>query len=547
MDKREYALVTGISFSILVAISVIISTRVTYDSSPGLGIINKLPTLYWIGLVVVGLLIYPSLKSERFLVCVCILAFLFLFVVPALTKTYQSDFPQSYFFSSEGQQIAKSGHLVENSQSQLISYNNWPLFLYLSAMMQLVIGLSPIMLSDLFSLACILFISILVFLVLRINFSLKMSLLGLLWFISCFWLAQYYFSPQSISYIIFLITFLLTVTLLSSKPSLPKKTIAFMILFLFITTVFLHPLTPLIIISGMVSIYIFRKLFPSISKKSSIITFTACLAMIIFQFSYIIFVAYPAFSQGIGSLSQQLANSEPSPALTLLSQKILASPIQILSSLSSWSIVALNIIFFLFALRTKENRNNNLYWIAWLIGAIFFSFVIQYGSESYLRGFIFALVPLTYFCTLYLIKRPKLFCVILFSLLLLHIPAQYGKDFVYMTTQSEIAGTSFQAKYTSTNSSYFWSSYLTPILWYQDPNRLNYEVFVSSSANLDMKKIDAQTGNVEYLIFSQSSQNLYIYNYGFNPFIAFNFSIRDRCYDNDHFTIYYNQNAKQVT
>lgn len=539
--------------AISLALTTLLFTHVTHFEVDDWGLLSKLPVIFWVGLLSLGLLLYPAQKHKNRMICLSVLFILFLFWVPQLIKDYGAEFHHAYYFSSEAKLLTSKGHLVTNPNDPLIRYQNWPFFLYLEAIMIEVMGMPPLILTDLFQLINIGLFALLAFLIFRLKLGTTNSLFAVIWFLTGFWMGQNYFSPQSMSYVLYLMVFFLIVKQLYYTTQIKGRTIRLLVFFLFSTTVFSHQLTPIVIISALVAISLFKTLSRRFSTQvSSTVTLATCALFITIQATYMIYIAYPVLDVIGQILRERIFLSEISPALTWASRTFtFGSTYEIISALSSRAIVTINLIFFAFGVsarffgrKARKTRSNNLFWIAWIGGVGFFGLFASYGIEPHIRAYMFALVPLSYINISFLIKKPKILCTVLLILLFFHFPAHYSKDSWYAVTSTEMAGTKFFAEKTPQSALYYYTQE-SPTLWYQDPTRVatigyimyDPQKFYAGSFNASLFREETQ--DADYFLLSSSQKNFFFYYFGSYPFEKLHLDVyNNRLYNNERFLIY---------
>jgi hypothetical protein len=337
------------------------------------------------------------------------------------------------------------------------------------------------------------------------------SFYGVIWFLSSFWLGQHHFVPQSYSFILFLALFLLLVISFLHKRavSLGKRSVLGVTCLLFAVTCFSHPLTPLMILSGVVGVFIFVRFFDAGARRQFTITGALPIILIVIYSSYMIYLAFPALSTVFLILMHM-----PQLGVEFLFQRSYGSSNLRMDNMSAWAIIVVIVIPLLVAMRNASYRKRNIFWISWCVGVAAVSLLIEYGTEAYLRGLFFILVPLSCLSVDYLRKRPRILCALLLVLLLLHTPAQFGYDYVQMVSASEATGAVFLGAYTQNDSSYYWISCLTPMLWSQDPPSRVGMICDSYHLGLNVSEIAFQMRAVQYAVISDSSRRVYFYYSG---------------------------------
>ncbi len=148
MKGRTTLWIVGIASVLLLSFQVLLSTKITSYSSTDWGLILRLPPTFWIGLSLLGVLLYTGRKSERETVIATILIFFFLFVIPILVLENRAAWLSiSYYRAGQTDYILSSGHLQFNDINpwELL---NWPGFFFISAFVTATTGLPTTLMAE---------------------------------------------------------------------------------------------------------------------------------------------------------------------------------------------------------------------------------------------------------------------------------------------------------------------------------------------------------------------------------------------------------------
>lgn len=524
----------------------IASTSVYSISATELGLVSKLPITFWIGLASLGCLWYFCLNgSSRHQIVALALTVSYLFVAPAIIKT-PVWVSESFYPYGESLLINSQGHVVVRDYAPLLSYQDWPIFLYLASSVKLVTGLPDSLLLRFFPLLTISMYGMLTFLVLRLKLSSSFAALGSALFLSSYFLRQQYFGPQSIAYIFFLLIVLIISQLLFGYKA-KRRTLAALYLLLFTVITLTHALTSIMVLVVIISVYAGSRL---LKRKPPSITTGLIMFSALFLFAYNMFIAPGFFTLSVDRTSE-FAMEIWDAGILREGSRIPGSPAQRMSYLTSWSIVlltgliaAVQVLIVLYRFRSRRQSGNeefSAFTVVWLALVVVFALTSVYGShEAYQRAFMFGLIPLTYLSVKLLSKRPKILLLVVCCLLFVNIPAQYGSDTYRLATDGVLAGTEFFVDSSPQNTTCLYSFY--PHIRYFDP--LKYVEFVTIPGTLPFTSIPNATAvqkavsRAEYVIRSDLQHNYYLYFLREDPFEKASFDRLNRVYDDESFRLF---------
>jgi hypothetical protein len=535
--------------AVILLIYTVASTTVFSIPPTELGLVSELPLTYWIGLVLLGCLWYLCLKGPlKYQILTLTLTISYIFVAPAIIKT-PVWISESFYPFGESLLINSQGHVVIRDYAPLLSYQDWPIFLYLASSLKLVTGLPDSLIQRFFPLLTISMYGLLTFLILRSKLN-SFAAFGAALFLSSFFLRQQYFGPQGIAYIFFLLIVLLMSQLFFEHRA-KKTTLAALYLLLFTIITMTHALTSFMVMVVIVAVYIGHKFM---NRKPPSITARLILFSVLFVLTYNIFIAPGFFDLSVERTSEFISEIISGGIGRELS-RFPGSPAQRMSYYASWGIVlltgltaAFQVIYVLYRARSRKRTDNetfSIFMVVWLTLAVLVGLTTVYGSnEAYQRAFMFGLIPLTYLCTSLLSRRPKVLVLFVCCLLFLNIPAQYGSDTYRLATDGVLAGTKFFVIHTPQNTTCLYSFY--PHVRYFDP--LKYVQFVNIHGTLPFTRVPNGTdvqkavSSADYIIRSDLQHNYYLYFLREDPFESVNaapvLDRLNRVYDDQSFCLF---------
>jgi hypothetical protein len=549
-DKSSVYSYVLILVATLLLIYSVATTSVLWVEPTDLGLGGKLPVAYWIGLAVTCALWYIG-KGKRFLLVVALLLTAsYLYVAPAIIRV-PPWISNSYYPYGESLLINETGHLTDRPSRLLVSYLDWPIFLYFASSLKLVTGLPDFVIVKFFPLFAIASYVLFATLILRTRLRFSYALFGGAWLLGSFFIRQHYFGPQGFAYIHFLMS-LLIVSWLFFSESGHKNALTSLLLFLLAVTTLTHPLTSLMLLIVMISVYLTRRF---IAKKPTALIFTLCLI------SMLLWLAYNAyFAVGFFDLTAEnfinILFGERSLNIYSETSRLIGSRAMLYNFLGSWGIVILGsgiaaLSALLILRRTLRRREDtgldySVFISLLLIMLAVFSFSVEYGEvEAYQRAFMFGLVPLSYLCVDLLSRKKGLLVVLLAAMIFLNIPAQYGSDTYRLATDSTLEGAAFFAEHSPHNVNLI--ARLTLYIRYHDPVKqievpslgMSYPyTSLPNSSSVNKAFLDA-LAETDYVVLSELEKNSYLFYLGSDPLERINFEDRcNRVYDNSRYWVF---------
>lgn len=545
--KREHLL---IALVILFLGYTIASTSIYSFEATDLGLVSKLPVTFWISLIFLSCLWYIGRDSKYYMAAAFILTFVCLYVLPTIVRV-PPWISTAYYPYGETKLILSEGHVVERSGAPLLSYHEWPSFLYLASTIKLVTNLPDTIIIKYMPLLTILLYGLLIFLILKVHFKTFHSILGATWFLSGFFMRQYYFGPEGIAYIFFLLFFLIISWLFFEKRA-KKRVLIAIALFLFTLITFTHALASLMSLGVVVALFLTRKL---VHGRQPPVAGKLCLLLAGIWLFYNVYIASIFFKMNVVTFYQVFGGQ----ALGFYREasRLMGSAAQALSYVSSWAIVFVNVgialVAILLLMRHPKAirswvpmREYMLFCVILLVGFGLFGVTMEYGPhEAYQRAFMFGLVPLSYIFVSLLTKRPKILFIILIGLVFLNIPAQFGSDSYRLVTNTELAGTQFFGVYTPQTTSLLYKTY--SLIWYQNPLKVVKFQSIGTLPYTSMPNstvVEKAIHDADYVILSDLQNNYYIYYLGVNPLDEVVLkSELNRIYDNSRLNIFKQANV----
>jgi hypothetical protein len=553
-SKYVFAL---LAISAVLLVYTMASTSVVWIEPTTFGLAGKLPFAYWIGLAFLGSLWYLGRKSKLYLAASFVLTLLYLYVAPAVIRV-PVWISNSYYPFGESKLLNAIGHIDYRPATTLVSYLDWPGFLYFASQFTLVTGIPDYFLLKYFPLLVVTLYGVFLILIQRNKLGSSLAIFSGAFLLAGFFIRQQYFGPQAISYVLFLMG-ILVISWLFFDDRAHKRTLTVLLLLLFVATTFMHPLTSLMLLVTMASVYITYRLF---LKKASGTVLIMC-----FIFG-IVWLAYqPTFASGFFNVMirhlRDLVLGVRKPNVLSTSSRVIGSRYMELNFLTSYAIVGLfagvallSILLIFRRIRKQKmffakDQEYSIFSVVLLVMLAVFAFAGEYGeAEAYQRAFFFGLVPLTFLCVSLLRNKPKLLVVFLVAVVFLNIPAQYGSDTYRLATDSQLRGTQFLTFHTP--ESFFIIGRLTLYIRYYDPLKnytipdigLDYPFTSMPNSSAVNEAIDRVLGRVNYVTRSALEDNFYVFSLGFNPFESIDFNAKcNLVYDNGQFTLYSPRNS----
>lgn len=497
---KIYMIILNISLIILIY-SIWQIKPIIVDIEDFLGVTSHLSLVYWIGFALIGvssILAYLDIKVRNvfFYIYILIILSMYLFGIGIFAED-EARFISSYYPSAEVKNIISECCINTSSNAPLITYRSWPIYHLISVFVIYLANIDIILLikyMPLFWLICVILISFTIGT--SIDFSLNKSFMLSCLLLCSFWMTQYYYCPQAIAYIFYLMSFMLSIHFYDKKSHL-------LILLIFITLIFTHLMTSFVVLLAFIAI------FAHIQKTNKYYI----LLFIILFIAYYIYLAEFVFEIGVIQFKEQLINMEYLPVINTpkfsgtSEYKSLVNSIRLSYFFIFLLYGGLSIVTVL--LGKIRNLNETIFYtcICWLFSASSLIFV-KYGAEEFERAYLFCLVPIILIIVMNLSNRSSinkfLLILLLLFVFLLHIPAHYGTESFYQMLTSELAGAKFVA-YNVDN----------PILGHETPSILFFnpklitrpKIYPLWAGKFSPDKLD----RLNPLIYSNKLHNIYIY------------------------------------
>jgi hypothetical protein len=543
--KKSPAVVILLVATVACLVYSVASTSVQWIEPTDLGLVTKLPIVYYAGLALLCCLWFISLKYKSYLPVSLILTVAYVYVAPALIRV-PVWISNSYYPYGESLLIKSTGHLIDNPASLLVSYRFWPMFLYFSSAFKILSGMPDDILLKFFPLFTISMYGLLTTLVLRVKLALPYAIMGSGILITGMFIRQQYFGPQAISYLFFLAILLLVTSLFFEKKGSTRTAIALiLLLFAFVTST--HPLTSFFLLTVFLALFLTNRFTHFFSTKKIVGLGWLPFVAIIIWLIYNILQARSFFITGIEHFYEILLGlrdlglySEPS--------RIIGSTAMQFNLVTQWAIVGIIGAVSLFAVfqvlrklkRKQPGMEFFLFNIILLVLLALFAFAGEYGTESYLRAFMFALLPLSFLCVSLMKRKPILIVTLIAVLIFLNIPAQYGADSFRLATSTQIAGTAFIAEYTPENTRivgklcYIYIKYNDPLKNFQIIN-IGLDPPFTHLPNSTV--LNEALNQADYIAISNLEHNYYDFYLGIDPMDQVNPDNSIRIYDNGGFSL----------
>ena len=529
-----------IAIIVLAGIYTIYSTSIYTFKSDDMGLVSRFPIFYWIGLGAIGLFFYLNRKSIQFTTFSFIFLCFYLYVIPGIIRepVWLSNSYYPYSESINLQDIENNISNINLSKTTDIStsYYYWPLFLFLSSIINITTAINSEFLLKFFPVLTILLIASVSYLIFRLKFNDVDSIIGASLVISSFWLRQQYFGPPGISFIFFFFIFYI-VSFLLLKPFEFKKEYFIILIGFCFTILFSHLLTTAIIVFILGSLFILN-IFVKIKnyRPLFIITVISGLGFLGYYFrSYIL----PFDTGGLSNnYIQWIINTLINSITNITKLSIIKEPSRIQATLagmvsyySSWLIVLLNGVFILYLfisyiIKHQDTRKiiseaYSLFLILFMGCLGFMAFALTYGPhESYQRAFMFGILPLTYFILISIHNNKKILYTVLLMIFILNIPAQYGSDGFRTATADLMYGNKFFSDYISdSKTATCINDFSLYSRYYHPEKRFKFTVidYLPFTSYPSKELVQLKYEQSDYVMLSNEEENYYHYYLGKDP------------------------------
>jgi hypothetical protein len=531
LDLKIYIILSLISL-ILLFYSIWEIKPVIVDVKDFLGLTSHLTLPYWIGYILIlfcsiRLYLDKEIRSDSIYLLIIIIIGLFLFGVSIFSEE-NARFQWSYYPAGEVKTVLETKYIDSISEYNLLSYRSWPATHLISAS---IIYFANVNLDSIIKYMPLFWMITLIFICMSIkrsfSFSPKQSFLFTFMIINSFVLFLYYYGPQSIAYLIFILIFIL----LGNENIDHKQNRLILLILLFLMLVTTHLLTSLIIVI-VVSI-------KSLYKRRFKIAF---LFIAIFVAWYI-YLAPFMFKVGIKEFVKQSAT--PETASFLATNKILqASTILSHTYLGIYVICVLFITFNVLYNKTLLKNNKLIECIIWLIG-IASLFLFSYGAEIDDRLYIFSIIPAAAYIILGMPSK-KMLIVVMLTFSILHIPTHYDPESLDMVYTTELHGSKFFAlkispeyaarryEFNPVTISYHYG----PLIRYYNPSLAN--IWSSGYTSGLYYPSNSTLEDSTYILYSKQINNYLIYLFGTDAVEKWlrKDNRRNLIYNNNYYFIY---------
>lgn len=527
---------------IITGIYTVLTTSIYTFSANDFGLVNRLPIVYWIGLVSIGILFYTSRDSIYKSAFAFIFLIIYLFVIPTVVRepVWLSNSFYPYTNSLKVNDIRSSINLNQESDIST-SYYYWPLFLFLASIINITTYCNAEIILKFFPILTIVIIGVLSYMIFKMKFNETTSITGASLVIGSFWVRQQYFGPPAISYIFFFFLLYIFSYVLFKTIKFRNDIYVLFILF-FTSTLFTHLLTFLIIVFMLGSIFILDRIKHIKNYKPLLyLTILSGIASVVYYLRGFLIPSSGGISTSyinwiIGSIVDSISHIS-NASIFKESSRIQVTLPQMISYYSSWIIVGLDavcIVYLIMIFVFKRFDPKSILWENFSIFLVLFlaclgvmAVALTYGpNESYQRAFMFGILPLVYFSITVMGKHKNLLYLALFAVILLNIPAQYGSDNFRTATSTQLSGNKFfsdlainSTQTTCINSFSLYSRYYNPDKHFKFSS-IGTLPFTSLSSILNDQT--NKLNNNKYLMLSNEENDFYSYYLGSDPISRIN-------------------------
>lgn len=439
--RREMAYVCSLMALVMLSVSLFMFKDLRLGE---FGLIHDFPPLYFVAIffsLLSGFLTIGIRQERTFLQSFnCLFLLIALWLVPILLEG-TPRFASAYKTIGFVEYVYREGRLEPASWE--LFYHNWPGFSVFASVLWMITGVDeiyPIVLYYPFVLHLLMF-TLLLWMFKKLTFEINIPngwyLGGVVYLLANF-VNQDYFSPQSFAY--YLLTFII-ILLIDRKQWLKshKRAVGFklMLILTFTALAVSH------ILSSLVALTLFA-VFSLFERKTF---FTLTLFSFVVLVAWTIYGAVVYFDAHLSNIFMETFELEKSWNQNISnrvrgsSEHVLVNKFRILYAIY---FELYGFIGLMLSIR-KKNHLIMMDLVKISIVSVCMAGSFVYGGESLMRGYLFMLVPLSFFCMGFLYQKMLLPLLFMFCALALplHIITHYGNEQVDYVNLGIIRGTDF--------------------------------------------------------------------------------------------------------
>lgn len=516
------------------------------------GLASYLTITYWTGYVLLSLssiMLYHEkrLRNDVVYLIYLIVTGLFLFGVSIFAEENGRNV-WAYYPTGEITTILDDQKIDNMDEYPLISYRSWPGSHFVSAYM---IYIANVGIHDLIKYMPLAWTIILIFIMYGVGrtFKLPANQCFMITFLllSSFWIMNYYYGPQSVAYILYLVFFISMINLYKDKGQTTRReTIAFTILTLliFIATVMTHMLTSMLLIATL--LFSSRFLIPYKIKPKDFLYRNGIKFVILFTVIFIgwhIYIAPLMFNTGVRDLIEQILEGQ---LFSVFTSEKYSSGTMLIRQIIHYSrivyLVTFAICMMMAAIFYLRNKIEDKYkyhvkiCFLWFIG-ISTLLVFRYGAEMDDRVYMFSLLPMILIIIMTFDR--KIITVLSILFLVFHIPAHYGTESYDMVYTTELKGSKFMASNMNPYGSI--NYYNSRLVIYYNPGLIT-DIRGSGYKEGYYNPDDESLESSYYILHSRQISNYLVYFFGVDKIQ--NWLNKDNrlnlLYNNGYYSVYQN-------
>ncbi|HEX9044025.1 MAG TPA: hypothetical protein VF802_03275 [Candidatus Limnocylindrales bacterium] len=439
MRSGEFPEVASVALTILGTLLLAVSLAFAHLRLDGFGLVGSLPLTYYVGLACLPLassLLWTRQRGAAILVAGLLIFVLFVWLTPLVLEG-EPRFRTSYLSYGYVDPIVRGQGL----QPDRFFYHNWPLFPLLFGGIVSAVHLQPLVLMGWFpAVIMLLYLAPLAGLLRLTTGPIRERVpqawaAGLWLFLVFDWTGQDYFSPQALSYLMFLgWAWLLAWVALRRDGQFARRHVAVAIA-LYGLIVLTHVLTALLALGALAALTMAGML-----RRPSLIVTTAVMFV-----GWQVYVAAPFFAFYGPHLVQALLAAQDFLLLNL-TNRIAGAPehetvatLRVVAAILAFGIGALGAARFL---RDRPIPRETRFAIVFLLGIAIIAPVSVYGGEMLIRILLFSL-PMLAVLTLRAFDAAPIRTVLAASLLVaapLHMVTHYGNELYDYVSPGEVTG-----------------------------------------------------------------------------------------------------------
>jgi hypothetical protein len=443
-----------------------IGVNISHFAMIDFGLFAVLPLTYFVGLCSFSLLyIIFILKSEskNLLILSTILLIIILFGTATFVEGTPRN-PYSLFGVGIIDYVSNTGYssTAWADTLRLSMYQNWPAVFYLGAVVHVITGLDIFTISMVTPVVSRLFYFIPLYLLFsQLLQDYRKSIFCCAFFFLMDWVNQDFFSTQNMGYLLLILSMAIFLKIIYNKKTKHEDTILLMICIFGV--IISHGLSSISTVSYMfmfaIIFILFQKFFHPMSEDHTSKVLLLILLSIIFLMIWAVYgTSANMFSRGIsGTISFDLSHifekfkSTESMGTSGSESRSFLAHLKIYEALAFLAIGIFGFLVYLYSIRGDIRKLGipEIFCFSIIFVNIGVYLLGFYSDEALIRGFLFTLIPISYFATKLLENKYFTMILIIFFVISapLHILLHYGNESFYYYSPNTYYGANFFFEY----------------------------------------------------------------------------------------------------